>query len=158
MSELSNKYREIMNELDEKITDEEELNFVKNKLSEMSIVFIDIIDRMSEIVEEKVIDIEKGQKNIEKKLARVENVIDNLEQDIYDEGTETEVVCPYCNNEFLAEISEEEESEIECPECHNVIELDMNYDEDSDELSNCSGGCRFCGGCHQKDDTDEDDM
>ena len=51
MSELSNKYREIMNELDEKITDEEELNFVKNKLSEMSIIFIDIIDRMSEIVD-----------------------------------------------------------------------------------------------------------
>ena len=31
MSELSNKYRKIMNEIDEKITDEEQLNFVKDK-------------------------------------------------------------------------------------------------------------------------------
>ena len=31
MSELSNKYREIMDEIDEKITDEKQLNFVKNK-------------------------------------------------------------------------------------------------------------------------------
>ena len=53
-----------MNEIDEKITDEKQLNFVKSKISEISIIFIDIIDRMSEIVDEKVVDIEKGQKNI----------------------------------------------------------------------------------------------
>ena len=32
MSELSNKYRDIMSELENKITDEEQLNFVKNKV------------------------------------------------------------------------------------------------------------------------------
>jgi len=158
MSELSNKYREIMNELDNKITDEEQLNFVKNKLSEMSIIFLDIIDRMSEIVEEKVSDIENGQKNVEKKLAKIENVIDVLEKDMYDDNIETEVICPYCNNEFLAEMGDEDETEIECPECHNIIELGMNYDEDFDNgTSGCTGRCHFCGGCNSSDSDEEDD-
>ena len=81
MSELSNKYREIMDEIDKKITDEEQLNFVKSKVSEISIIFIDIIDRLSEVIDEKVIDIEKGQKSIEKKLAKVQNAIDVIEDD-----------------------------------------------------------------------------
>ncbi|MBO5348599.1 MAG: hypothetical protein J6A89_02090 [Clostridia bacterium] len=159
MSELSNKYREIMNEIDEKITDEKQLNFVKNKISEISIIFIDIIDRMSQIVDEKVIDIEKGQKNIEKKLAKVQKVIDVIEKDIYDDEFEIEIVCPYCNNEFMTEINEDEENEIECPECHNIIELDLNADIDEDNLS-CSGNCSSCGGCssEENDDEDEGDM
>ena len=143
MSELSNKYREIMNEIDEKITDEEQLNFIKKKLSEMSIIFIDIIDRMSEIVEEKVVDIEESQKSIEQKLVKVQNAIDLIEKDIYEDNMETEIVCPYCNNEFFAEIGDDAESEIECPECHNIIELDMNSDAFKDEFMGCSGNCRF---------------
>ena len=68
MSELSDKYRQIMDEIDAKITDEKELEFVKSKLSEVSIIFIDIIDRLSEVINERVTDIEKGQKNIENKF------------------------------------------------------------------------------------------
>ena len=62
MSELSDKYRQIMDEIDAKITDEKELEFVKSKLSEVSIIFIDIIDRLSEVINERVTDIEKDKK------------------------------------------------------------------------------------------------
>jgi hypothetical protein len=159
MSELSKKYREIMDEINEKITDEKELNFVKNKISEISIIFIDIIDRMSEIVEEKVVDIEQGQKNIENKLAKVQKVVDVIEKDIYDDDFEIEIVCPYCNNEFMTEINEDEENEIECPECHNIIELDLNSNIDEDNGMGCSGSCHSCGGCSfEQDDDDENDM
>lgn len=160
MSELSKKYREIMDEIDEKITDEKQLNFIKNKISEISIIFIDIIDRMSEIVDEKVMDIEQGQKNIEKKLAKVQKVIDVIEKDIYDDDFEIEIVCPYCNNEFLTGINEDGENEIECPECHNIIELDLNSDIDEDNGISCSGNCHSCGECgfEQDDDDDEGDM
>ena len=99
MSELSKKYREIMDEIENKITDEEELKFVKSKISEVSVIFIDLIDRMSEIIDERITDIEDGQKNIEKKLTKIETVIDAIDKDIYDESdTEFEIVCPYCNN------------------------------------------------------------
>lgn len=164
MSELSDKYRQIMDEIDAKITDERELEFVKSKLSEVSIIFIDIIDRLSEVINERVTDIEKGQKNIENKLAKVQNVIDVIEKDIYDDDLEIEIVCPYCNNEFMAEINENEDNEIECPECHNIIELDLNGDIE-DEIGNnntgCFGNCPSCGGCgfkqqHNSDDDDED--
>lgn len=157
MSELSNKYQEIMNEIDNKITDEEQLNFVKSKISEISIIFIDIIDRMSEIVDEKVLSIEKGQKNIEKQLAKVQNTIDTIEKDIYEDNFETEIVCPYCNNEFFTEINDAEENEIECPECHNIIELDLNEDLEEDILG-CSGNCSSCGGCSDEDENNEEDM
>lgn len=159
MSELSNKYREIMNELDEKITDKKQLNFVKSKLSEISIIFVDIIDRMSEIVEDKVFNIEKGQKNIESRLTKIQNVIDSIESDIYEENIETEIVCPYCNSEFLAVIVDDEENEIECPDCHNIIELDMNADSSSDNHKTCAGGCQCSGSCSNKKlNNEEDDM
>ena len=156
MSELSNRYREIMEEIDEKITDEEQLNFVKNKISEMSIIFIDIIDRMSEIVDEKVIGIENSQKNIEKKLAKVESAINTIEKDIYEDDNETEIICPYCNNEFTTELDEYDENEVECPECHNIIELDLNA-EFGEEFLGCSGDCHSCGGCDSEEDDDIED-
>ena len=34
-----------------------EIEFVKSKLSEVSIIFIDIIDRLSEVINERVTDI-----------------------------------------------------------------------------------------------------
>ena len=157
MSELSDKYRQIMDEIDAKITDEKELEFVKSKLSEVSIIFIDIIDRLSEVINERVTDIEKGQKNIENKLAKVQNVIDVIEKDIYDDDLEIEIVCPYCNNEFMAEINENEDNEIECPECHNIIELDWSGDLDDEHLG-CNGGCSSCHGCGFDEIDEETDI
>ena len=160
MSELSKKYREIMDEIENKITDEEKLKFVKSKISEVSVIFIDLIDRMSEIIDERITDIEDGQKNIEKKLTKIETVIDAIDKDIYDESdTEFEIVCPYCNNEFISEINYEGENEIECPECHNIIEIDINADIDEENNYGCHGGCNKCKGCNfNSNDDEEDDM
>ena len=107
---------------------------------------------------EFISDIEDGQKSIERKLAKIETVVDAIDKDIYDESdTEFEIVCPYCNNEFLAELNDEDESEIECPECHNIIELDMNGDIEDDFLG-CSGNCHSCGGCGvENNEVDEDE-
>ena len=145
MSELSKKYREILDQIDNKITNKEDLEFVKSKISEISIIFIDIIDRMSEVIEERIVDIEKSQKNVEDRLAKVQGVIDTIEQDMYGEDVDIEITCPYCNNEFVTEFNEDEENEIECPECHNIIELDINanIDDDIDAYNpGCQGGCR----------------
>lgn len=145
MSELSKKYREILDQIDNKITNKEDLEFVKSKISEISIIFIDIIDRMSEVIEERIVDIEQSQKNVEDRLAKVQGVIDTIEQDMYGEDVDIEITCPYCNNEFVTEFNEDEENEIECPECHNIIELDINanIDDDIDAYNpGCQGGCR----------------
>ena len=108
---------------------------------------------------EFISDIEDGQKSIERKLAKIETVVDAIDKDIYDESdTEFEIVCPYCNNEFISEINYEGENEIECPECHNIIEIDINADVDEDNYG-CHGGCNKCKGCNfNSNDDEEDDM
>lgn len=160
MSELSKKYLEIMNEIDTKITDEKELIFIKNKLSEISIIFMDIIDRMSGIMEDKIVDIENSQVTIEKRLSKLQETIDYIEKDIYDDYSETEIVCPYCNKDFFAEIGDDNISEIQCPECHNIIELDMDSNDIEHELygnTDCGGSCGGCGGCRSQNINNDDD-
>ena len=63
-----------------------------------------------------------------------------------------EIVCRYCENEFVIE-ADEDKKEIECPEYKNIIELDWSGDLCEDD--ECSGHCHGCSGCG---DSDEDDM
>ena len=106
---------------------------------------------------------------IEEQLDKVQETVSLIKKDIYeDEDYDFEIVCPYCNHEFVADIEDELKEEIECPECHNKIELD--WDGEDDDC--CSGGCCGCGhhdecGCdedeedsdtdnEEKDDNDDD--
>ena len=157
MSELSKKYKNIMDKLDKNITDEKQLEFVKSMISELSIIFIDIIDRMSEIVEERVTDVEEGQKDIIDRLSKIESSVNNIENELCDDSAETEIVCPYCNKEFLAELDDKLESDVECPECHNIIELGMSFDSNVEATGckGCEGKCGFCNNCDD-DNSDYD--
>lgn len=153
MSELSKKYQEIISELDNRIENKDDLVFVKDRISQISIIFIDLIERMSGVVENKISDIES-------KLDNIENTLSSIREDIYDEDNEAEIICPYCNNEFYTEISNDIKTEIECPECHNIIELDMNTDNIEDDLygiQNCNEKCGGCSGCRMHNN-DEDDL
>lgn len=152
MSEIGIEYKKIMDEIEKTISNEEEKNFVKSKLAELSISFIDIIDRITKATDMKIKEIEKVQNNIEQKMSSIETIVDHIESDIYEdeeneEDYEFEVVCPYCNYEFSVDIDGVQKDEIECPECHNVIELDWN-----EEQIPCSGGCAHCAeNCLQED-------
>ena len=64
--------------------------------------------------------------------------------------SETEIVCPYCSEEFFTVVSYDANQKIECPECHNIIELDMNDNNIENDLHGnfgCGGHCSGCGGC-----------
>lgn len=155
MSVLSENYKRIISEIEAKITNEEELEFVKEKVSELSMLFMDIIDNLTEKADEKIKQIEEKQKQIETKMKEVESTVNEIESDIYveeDGNFEFEIVCPYCNNEFVAEINGK--TEIACPECNNMIELDWNDEEDE----GCSGHCGSCHECQEEfEENDEDD-
>ena len=154
MSVLSENYKRIISEIEAKITNEEELEFVKEKVSELSMLFMDIIDNLTEKADEKIKQIEEKQKQIEEKMDQVENVVNEIESDIYveeDGNFEFEIICPYCNHEFVAEINGK--TEIACPECNNMIELDWNEEEEG-----CSGHCGSCNGCGEElEDNEEND-
>lgn len=162
MSELNSKYKQIISDIEEKITNKEEQEFVKEKISDLSILFIDIIDKLTNLTNERLEKLEDNQIEINNRLLRAQKVLNNIESDIYsDDAYEFEIVCPYCNHEFTADIDTEIEEEIECPECHNMIELDWNEEEDE-----CSHECHHCStNCVQEEDEEykedeenEDDM
>lgn len=167
MSEFDEKYNKIIEDVEKNIKDEKELEFVKDKINEMSTIFINMFDRMSKNSEKRIEDLEKNQKELEQKLNKVQNFVEDLKKDIYEEYNEEdyefEVICPYCNNLFTtSNIQTEENEEIECPECHNIIELDWNEEE------SCTGDCSSCQGCSgaeddneielEEDDEDDEDM
>lgn len=155
MSVLSDNYKRIISEIEARISNPEELEFVKEKVSELSMLFMDIIDSLTEKADEKIRQIEEKQKQIEAKMEQVESAVNEIESDIYleeDGNFDFEIVCPYCNHEFVAEINGK--NEIACPECNNMIELDWNEDEESE---GCSGHCCSCHGCGEDFEEDEED-
>ena len=115
---------------------------------------MDIIDRITSVNSDRMDELEKYQDQLEQKLDKVKETVDLIKKDIYeDEDYDFEIVCPYCNHEFVANIEDELKEEIECPECHNVIELDWDGEDDC-----CSGGCASCGHHHVEcEDDDEED-
>ncbi len=162
MSDLKNHYQAILTELENHFQNEEDRAFVLNKFQELSMMFMDVIDRLTYLTDIRVKEVEEKQKEIDSRIETVKKAVDGIENDIYedDEAYEFEIVCPYCNHEFVADINSEENLEVECPECHNIIELDWNEDEE------CGGCCSHCNGCeddanecdceHEENDNDED--
>ena len=55
---------------------------------------------------------------------------------MHDNDYEFEILCPYCNHEFVIGKDTNLENEIECPNCHNIIELDWE--------EYCDGECNDC--------------
>ena len=171
MSVMSDNYKRIMAEIEEKISNPEDLEFIKEKFVELSTMFVEVIDNLTEKTDEKITELEQRQQYIEDKISQVQGEVNEIEDDIYiededDSEYDFEIVCPYCNIEFVAEI--DGKNEIECPECHNMIELDWNDDEEDsiDATNSCAGSCNACSGCkpetekydEDKKQENEDDM
>ncbi len=161
MSVLNDNYKRIITEIEEKVSNPEELEFVKEKILELSTLFMDVIDNLINKTDKKIMQIEKKQQQIENQISQVKGEVDEIETDIYEEDEDDfydfEIVCPYCNYEFVTEINGK--NEVTCPECNNVIELDWN-DEDEEEQTTsigCIGNCQSCGGCTDEIETKKSD-
>ena len=103
MSELSQRFKNIIKEVEERIQDPKDVEVVKQKISEISILFLDTIDKITEMSEQKMKRIEETQKNLQEKINKIDSSLSNIEKDIYDEedmdeGYDFEIVCPYCNH------------------------------------------------------------
>ena len=147
MAEFSERYSKIVKDIENK----EDLEYVKKRFTAFLDPVLDEINSIIEYKKEEVEELEKRQQEIERKMSKMQSVIDNIEKDIYaEDGFDFEIVCPYCNHEFVADINSEENAEVECPECHNIIELDWNEEE------GCGGCCSHCDGCGDEEDDDDD--
>lgn len=143
MSDMNGKYKQIMKEFETKIKDAETLELVKERFSDLSTMFMDMLDRVTSLTANKIQIIQTRQQEIFEKIVSIQAAIDGIESDIYEDEDkyEFEIVCPYCNYEFKVNIEEESKEEIQCPECHNTIELDWNLDE---EFTGCPCDCSCC--------------
>ena len=145
---INDEYEQIISDIEKNISNEKEFQFVKDKITKLTILFMNTIDNIIEGSQEKINNIEEKQISIQKQINIIQNKVDDLEKDFYeDEDYEFDVICPYCNHQFTTDIDLEENSEIKCPECKNIIELDWNEWEDKERNFNCS--CNNCTNCKQ---------
>ena len=142
MSKFKNEFKSFMEDMEKNI---------KNHIYILGI---------GEEKEEKISLLEEEQKQINEKMQKMQQVLDNIEQDIYsDEGFDFEIVCPYCDYEFVIDV-DDNKTEIKCPKCDNIIELNWsgNLEDDIDQ-GGCQGHCLGCHGCDDvEQDADDDDM
>jgi len=144
MADLSSKYKKIINNLEKSLKDKQELEYVKEQVFAITSLFLDELDKIIEISENKMQDLVASQAELQKKISKVENSVNEIERDIYMEDSEEfefQITCPYCNHEFTTDLTSTTQ-EVECPDCKNIIELDWN----EDDCSSC--GSEDCSGCH----------
>lgn len=153
MGNIKNEYKSFLDDIEKNIKNKEDLEYIKERFGKFIDVILEKIDYIVDYKKEEIDNLEEKQKEIEEKMSKMQTIIDNIEKDIYsEEGFDFEIVCPYCENEFIIDM-DEEKTEIECPECNNIIELDWtgNLDDES-EHGECNGSCHGCHGCEDDDD------
>lgn len=160
MSKLQEDINSVIAKIEERITNQEDLLFIKEQIANISMLYMDELDKIMDISERRVNQVVENQRVLEKKQQELETALTNMEKELFvgEEDYDFEIVCPYCNHEFVSDIGSDIK-EVECPECHNTIELDWNNESDSE----CGGQCSSCTGCgHEEDDdnenNNEDDM
>lgn len=153
MSVLQDKFNAIVKKIENRIEDEELLSFIKQQIADISILFIDQLDKVVDLSQRRLDELIEHEKDLTKKVTQLEQTMKAMEKEFYvDENFDFEIVCPYCNYEFVSDFSQNLKEQVECPECHNIIELDWNNHEEHD----CSGHCSCCDSeCGQEEEDEE---
>lgn len=154
MSQLQDNFNAIIAKIEERITDADELNFIKEQIAEISMLYIDELNKIMDLSERRVNKVFENQKILEKKLEDIEKNMSNIKEELFVEDEyDFEIICPYCNHEFVSDI-DSKNKEVKCPECGNIIELDWNEEE-----HDCGGHCGSCGGCgHDEEDDNSEEQ
>ncbi len=156
MSKFKNEYKSFLDDIEKNIKNPDDLNYIKERFAKFMDVVIEKMDQVLDFKNQELDHLLEMQKGLENRMDKMQRIIDNIEKDIYsDEGFDFEIICPYCNYEFIADV-DENKTEIECPECKNMIELDWSGDTE-DDMDSCSGNCSGCSGCDEEDPEQDDD-
>ncbi len=159
MAELSKKFRKIISDMENNFENKNDLEYAKSQIANMFCIFMDTIEMIVSNNEGQIQEIMNKQEDINNKISKIENSLNKIEKDIYlDENYDFEIVCPYCNHEFVEEVMLDSKKEITCPECHNIIELDWNEDGIPYDEFSCGADCGGCShGCATKNEENNDE-
>ena len=144
MEELQKQIRAVLNEVEEKLNNKDDVEFVKTKILELYEVFADELERLTAKWNDRLDIITAKYSLLESKMEMVESNINKIKEDIYvddNEEYDLDITCPYCNAEFSIDVENELQDEVTCPECNNTIELDWNDDECGHDCSGCHHDC-----------------
>ena len=75
MAEFSEKYSKIIKDIEKSISDEKEREIVLKKVSELSFMYMDVIDRISNVNSERMDDIEKYQDKLDEKIGKIKETV-----------------------------------------------------------------------------------
>ncbi len=146
MAKLKKEFKSFLEDIENNLKNQEDLQYVKTRFEKFVDSIMDEIDMVVADQEDRMNELEENQKQMESKMSKMQEILDNIEKDIYSEdGFDFEIICPYCDNQFIIDM-DEDKTEVECPECNNIIELDWSG-EPEDDTANCSSGCAGCHGC-----------
>ena len=151
MGTIKTEYKSFLDDIEKNIKDKEDLEYIKKRFASFVDVMLDQIDYILDYKKDEISKLEETQKELETNMKKIQQVVDNIERDIYDDDFDFEIICPYCNYEFFIDV-DENKTEVECPECGNMIELDWSGGDTEDDQNNCNGNCQGCSGCEDEDD------
>ena len=138
MANLKKRFKEILDDIEKNIKNKDDLEYIKSQIYNISILFLDELDKLAEFNVNKLSVMLDREKELCKKVNRMEKIITNLEKEVLSSSEcDFEIICPYCNAEFVENFEDNNAREIKCPECGNTIELDWNEDEECDEDCDC---------------------
>lgn len=155
MAKLREEYKKFLEDIEKNLKNKEDLEYIKVRFSMFVDKVIDEMDMLVDFKTQRMTELEQKQKEIDDKMNKMQQIIDNIEKDIYsDEGFDFEIICPYCDNQFVIDV-EEDKTEVECPVCNNIIELDWSGEVEED--SDCNGSCSGCHGCDEETEEQQED-
>jgi len=161
MLDLKKKINTIVSELEEKIKDKEDLEYIKAQIYNISLIFLDEIDRLAEMNLGKMNALMEKEKKLSQKISAMEKTVKEIEREMYiSEDFDFTIQCPYCNTEFVEDFTDGYKHEVKCPECDNVIQLEWSADDECDCGHECNGNCAKDDESEdgENDSKDEDDM
>ena len=136
MQDIKSEYKSFLDDIEKNIKNKEDLIYIRQRFASFLEVVLDELDNIADYRRDEVDEMARKQAEIETKLMKMENTVGNLVKELYEEeGFDFEIVCPYCNYEFIVDI-DETKKEIGCPECKNMIELDWSGDGEEAEEYN----------------------
>lgn len=126
---LNKKFKEVIKNLEQNLTNKEDLTYSKSQITELAMVFLDELDRIESSYQKKINQCESRLDLLESSMNKIENDFDFLGED-YEEADLEHIKCPYCNTNFFIEF-DDTKKEVKCPDCKNIIELDWgNFEDD----------------------------
>ena len=132
IKELSDEMNQFLSDIKKNIKDPETKLYLVNRIEKLYDAIFKNLEEIVDYKEDKIKQMEIRQEKNSKKLEEMENKLENLSSEFYEEDAVFEIVCPYCNSEFDVNI-DKNSNEIVCPECNNIIELDWNDEDENGE-------------------------